>query len=663
MTLKYEGRKYRVRDHDDFNVRENASLTVHDVTLVRYEYAPGHWQSYTIHGETDLLRLCKIKGVPGEYNLELDGHELAINVGLAHFTPEQVDTMVAFLADQEYRLDMRSKGNETSRTYTALQDDIEAFLINWEEMRSVVEGIVQRPAQQLTTSLGEVGLQYRQRHNASTLALNLRTGRLNAEGLPTTESVYALEDQITLDVAENSHVAAVVQAYESRQTVLLERSRRQIQSLELEIKQETSYDSPEHKISHRKHLIAKMNQLKQALEGLESQPLPVEWRSFRHKPSRETNRARFDERYAQILDLEDRLWGNHIHKRPENALDLLQECGRRATWELYEYWVLAQMFALLNALEFDCEDPEGFQAFEDWQGASYGLRENKTLSFKHTSGLQVSLTYERNTPWHEAGEQKILKPDIVLEIKGMENTLPLVIDAKYKSYSLDHPKLKRDIEKSARRYSRALKGATSFLIHAGRDNWQAWPSRSRKGRALREPFLEEDLPFNHGIVSVYPGAPSSDIDDETRPLRKILIAWLVKNGVFWICFGCGANLKGSNTIRRYRLNGEQSLNINERHIGYTTADRNWPKFASYSCPCCQMTYMLTFCGSCAKGAAGHWEPIFKYVPQEVVGDIKTAVSNDNWSKAFEIHHISRNAKYLRHCAKCGSDYSSGEKRI
>ena len=654
MTFIHHRKKIPLAGLNDFSINENDLLKVSGVSSVRIRQGT-NWQTFPISGEVNLLELCGIQGTPGDYDVELGDHELSLSVGLVHFTEEQINGMVDFLQSQEYRLDMKKAGGQVSRTYSALQDDIEAFLRHWHELEEVVRAIVRRPGEQLTTELTEVSLQHRQRHNAATLALNLRAGRLNAQGQPTTESIYALNDQVTLDIAENSHLVSVVEAYETRRDLLLNRVPHQLESLKVDIERETSYGSMDKKIGMLNHMHVVLSQLQEELQNLEPMPLPDFWRSFHHKASIDTNRARFDERYSRVIDLEEQLRENQIRKRPPHALELLQDCGRRATWSLYEYWLLAQTFTQLIDLGFNCDDPDGFQAFEDWQGGSYGLVENRSVTFTHDSGLKVRLTYEKHVVWKEAGKQSILKPDIVLEFIDLSDSTPLVLDAKYKSYTKEHRNLARDLEKSARRYDRALGGATAFLVHVGRTGWDVWPARSRQSQEPpKAPFKPEDLPFRHGVVRVFPGASGDNIEEEVRPLRRLLVTWLIRNGIFWICFYCGKNLINQNTRRANRLTGEDDLDVTRRHIGYTTANRNWPKFASYQCPCCDMTGMLTFCGTCAKGSAGHWEPIFKYVPREISGSVKDAQVSEDWSKVFEIHHVVRKKSHLRHCAACGA---------
>ena len=659
MTLTYRRKNFRVRDVDDLYVNENELVRIRDVATVRFETAPGRWQSYVLNGEESLLELCGIQGVPNEYTLQLDGHELSLSVGLAHFTPEQVDNMVAFLGDQEYRLNMRAAGGETSRTYTALHDDIEGFVLLWARLAATVAEIVRYPGEQLTTVLDEVDLQHRQRHNASTLVLNLRTGRLTLEGVPTAERVYALKDQVTLDTAENSQVRATVEAYEDRQAVLLDRAARQIQSLEFQLKQEISFDSPDTKLQQLKHLIDRMQQLRQALAELEPLPLPQSWRLLKHKPSTETNRARFDERYAEVIELEAQLWHNHIQKRPHNAMDLLQECGRRATWQLYEYWVFAQVFALLEGLAFDCEDPDGFQTFEDWQGASYGLIENKSVQFRHSSGLKLSLTYERHLPWVTEKDRTTLKPDIVLELHGLDHSWPLVLDAKYKNYTEKHSKLGKDFEKSARRYDRAMGGALAFLVHPGHTDetpWQFWPARGLD----EDPSiaLESDFPLQHGIVAVAPrGKRAGRID----ALRRVLTAWLVKNGIYWVCFRCGTDLSQFPDV----LSKPQSRSVAGFKVIKDIGRQNLQQMqnSAYRCPCCGLVAVISFCSNCQQH--GVHSVMYKHYPHLDRGDdLRIAVATTAWVEQMEIMHpvTDKNRYYVRHCAKCGSDYIPGERR-
>ncbi|WP_156123114.1 hypothetical protein [Deinococcus radiopugnans] len=100
---------------------------------------------------------------------------------------------------------------------------------------------------------------------------------------------------------------------------------------------------------------------------------------------------------------------------------------------------------------------------------------------------------------------------MVLELLGLGGkSISLVLDAEYKNYVPGHDALRRDLNKSARRYGRALGGAMAFLVHPGDKGnvpFEAWPSPTLQlhTRPPSPPFSTEDLPLRHGIVRAFPG--------------------------------------------------------------------------------------------------------------------------------------------------------------
>lgn len=656
MTL-ISGRKRRpILELTDLVQKENASLEVEGVEQIRVREEAGNWRTYRVRGRTNLLEACELQGRPGEYEIELDGHRLFVSLGLAHFTQAQVDEMVAALHEQEYCHDARARGGQHARLFTALREDVEAFVVAWRDLREVVQAIVARPAERLTQEVNEVGLQRYQRHTATTLALNLRTGRLTATGEATHEKLYALSDRVSLDTAENSHLVSVVEAYEARRDLLLDRTSRQLRSLNLEFEREQAYQAAPERRERLQDLLQVIQGLREQLQVLKEQPLPDTWRLFRNKPSASTNRARFDERYSRAVNLEERLHAHRIQGRPENALEVLQECGRRATWELYEYWLVAKLCEQLEELGFSCDQEGGFLFLEDWRGAAYGLQENTSLTFHHSGELGIRLTYERLVPWKEKSKACILRPDLVLEFIDLEGgSFPLVLDAKYKNLTPRHRGLPGDLQNSARRYGQALGDAMAFLVHPGDKGnvpWQYWPAHGPK--EAPSVAKEEDFPLRHGVIAA---APGGEQDEDVRALRRVLTAWFVKHGIFRVCFRCGDDLAEyhvrETSVRQGRITSIIRIGDRQGQI----------QNKGYRCPSCGMVAVISFCSACQR--QGRHSVTFKHYPHLEEGtDVLRVIAPEAWAEQMEIMQpvAEKERYYVRHCATCGSDYIPGEKR-
>ena len=658
MTLRAGSKRERLEDGAHLNYRENVELWIEGVSEVRLQdrhpEASAEWLTYAVPDPANLLKSCEIQGKPGEYALQIEDRTIELSLGLAHFTPAQVTEMVDFLHEQEYRLDIKARGTQTTTILSALHDDIRGFAERWNALDAAVTAIVRQPAEHLEAEVREVAAMVRQKHTAGTLSLNLRHGRIGSEGEILSERLYAVADHASLDVPENTHVVAVVQAYEGRLDVLVRRCERSVQRLELELRREQSYGAAETKLNDLQQRKQSVDELLNVLVELTPLPLPAAWRHFRQAPSSTTNRARFDERYAQVVLLELQLDQQRPSTRPHNALELLQECGRRATWELYEYWLTAKVCELLENLDFS--SPGGFKALENWQGAAFGLAENRSVVYEHPSGLKIRLTVERHTPYtDDRGRIKTLKPDIVLELVDQDDSVPLILDAKYKNYTAGNRSLKTDLEKSARRYGRAMNGGMGFLIHPGnkgRTPWQYW---SAKGPAQPPGVSEDrDFPHRHGVLGVM---PAGEGDGDDRGLQRLLTAWLVRHGIFWVCFRCGDDLSRHEARELFIRNGTVSV-VNR--IGQRQGQL---QNKGYRCPCCGMTAVISFCSEC--NTAGTHSRMFKHYPNLEEGqDIRFTASAAAWAEQMEIFQpVAEKARYyVRHCATCGSDHIPGERR-
>lgn len=549
----------------------------------------------------------------------------------AVLSDQDLADMVTFLADPRFQASHRESPQAGQRQRNQhIRDDVERFRELWQELEEVSSDIVQQPSEviELKARLNHVGEPLVL--NAQVIQRNILEGRLQygETGWQLTEPyLWAEQEFSSIDTSENAYLLRVWQKFEDQRETLATALEAEQREFAKRIQQRRDEELHEEAAKAEKAEEKTVKRLS-LLSELEPMTFPSEWAEIRSAPTRETNRVRFDERYQRVSQLEHALDDLQTGGISANERKRIAELGQRRPWEIYEFWVVAKVCELLEfKLKFKPHDRRGFLSLVNYGKAEYGL--GGTLVYRHES-LAIQLEVQQ-----QADGQR---PDVRLTlVDGVtEPALPLILDAKCKNFKAAYPSdAAEDLQESARRYT--SRRGIGFLIHPG--ELQAWPARKGK-KQLTLPLQAQDYPLRHGIEVV-------NLKDD-RMLSKIFTAWLVRNGIFWICFHCGHNLK--NVPVRY-IGDSTGLNLSHRHMGYRKGEK-FPRF-SYSCPECGTSGVLRFCGDCAK-VSDRWEPIYQHVPMQVLHDASKAVSNQEWADVYEIMHPVSTKSPMRHCANCGA---------
>lgn len=393
MTLRFHNKRKQIREMTSQTLKENTSVTVYGIREIRWRNINSDdnaLYSVQVRDGDDLLRICGLQNRVGDYLMQVEDHEFSLSLELAHLTSLQIEQMVKDLYGHQFLLEHRFVRSQQSQT-------LEQFIQYWKELAKLLPAITRAPAQTLTSSIRETPLHRRQRQTPATLALNLRRGKLTTSStsvMPTSHTLYSAGTRSTSDLPENAFIAQVVADFEAYAQRL---------------------DASLLAAGHYQHSLAKtpfappFRAPLPSVPSLPQLPLPNSWKHFRSQPSAANNTVRFHPQYRAVAQLWQDLH-NLKNDRQPSAFSLIEECGRRATWELYEFWLVARVARELDALGFECK--EGFFALEDTRGATYGLREGGELTFKHPSQLTIRLTYE---PRKIDSQGRVLKPDILLE--------------------------------------------------------------------------------------------------------------------------------------------------------------------------------------------------------------------------------------------------------
>jgi PD-(D/E)XK nuclease superfamily/Domain of unknown function (DUF2357) len=547
----------------------------------------------------------------------------------------------------------------------------------WPDLEKALEAIQNNPSERLEDTIQEVGIHERYRLNATALARNVREGRIQEDGSPVTHRIFGVRQQASIDTSENAFAVMVAERFLEFRRVLTKAVDTEHLRLETELDRETEYANknlPEKKKVKYDALLELVEKTRSSLKSLNIELIPEGWEQLKSLPTAENNRVRFDPRYAVLPDilksLEDIGFDDDSLRRLRQIKSLEKE-ARRCTWQIYEYWLVKVLYRELGELRFSCV--EGFRSLEDERGTMYGLKQGHTILLRHESAehLEIELTYDCD----QIRNGEHVRPDLLLEFhntKQPQEKIPLTIDAKYKNYdknynSSDSKKQKRaeekisdNFEKASRRYRIAFRGM-AFLAHYGK--FEAWPARRKVGET-QFPLEDDDYNFAGGIVQVVPRPPDKNgkLRPDTRALRRILVAWLVRNGVFEVCFKCGEDLASQ------KKKDPKSIALRTKTggtFGVPSFSRNYmPEHGSKDfrmlkccCPTCEAALSFNYCHECRKKE--RWTPIPKIFvstqqAQASDSDEEKEYASQGWIDHVEIV-VAGEKPGTRCCPHCGSD--------
>ena len=226
----------------------------------------------------------------------------------------------------------------------------------------------------------------------------------------------------------------------------------------------------------------------------------------------------------------------------KKGLDLaLTRMSLRATWQLYELWLLLEVYdALVNRFGFQPVSKQGVKhplqyldAVDD-ELVEVGLAGTEyELQFKHpdTPLITARLSYDCEV-YNQNGE--IRRPDLHLCFEYKSASYHFVLDAKYRDYNQQGAAIfqKDVIGVAKKKYLEQLvfegqKPRASFIIHSDpKGKYTFW------GGKHHPDFVQEKLPnHQYGAVSVTP----TDTQNIDRLLKCFLMYHMGIHNVCWAC--------------------------------------------------------------------------------------------------------------------------------
>jgi Domain of unknown function (DUF2357)/PD-(D/E)XK nuclease superfamily len=616
---------------------------------------------------TDLLDLLDLKSRNGDYAIRISALGQTFNFTLeiepAHASDEDVQHMLDDLGSVDFRWD--AKALVRSNAYQ-LEEQAQQLVKLWLDLEKALEAIQNKPSERLEETIQEVGIHERYRLNPAALARNVREGRIQEDGSPITHRIFGVRQQASIDTSENAFAVMIAERFCEFRQVLIKAVETERLRLETELDRETEY--AKESLSKKKKvkydaLLELVKRIKLSLESL-IELIPEGWEQLKSLPTAENNHVRFDPRYAVLPDflksLEDIGFDDDSLRRLRQIKSLEKE-ARRCTWQIYEYWLVKTLYRELGELRFSCV--EGFRSLEDERGAMYGLKQGHTILLRHESAehLEIKLTYD----FEQTRNGEHVRPDLLLELHNSKQPkvkIPFTLDAKYKSYSIEHnqQKIRDDFDSASCRYRKAFQGM-AFLAHYGK--FEAWPARSKVGET-QVPLEDDDYNFAGGVVQVVPRLPDKNgkLRPDTRALRRILVAWLVRNGVLGVCFNCGEDLatqqqKDSESVRLSMKSGKlwPEPDFTQNYIP-GPENKEFHKLKC-RCPTCDAALALNYCSDC--GTKRRWTPIPKIFfstqqAQASDSDKENEYSSREWIDHVEIV-VAGEKPGTRCCPHCGSD--------
>lgn len=273
--------------------------------------------------------------------------------------------------------------------------------------------------------------------------------------------------------------------------------------------------------------------------------------------------------------------------------------ARRTEWEIYQAYMVHGTLRALAELGFQVQG--AWEALTRPGAHGDLIAWGAQVVVAHRDGnLSVRLSCERRwvVPARSAqaveetgqlplGEEEpdgrpalTYRPDLTLEIEpdpqggyldgpGAPALMPLILDAKCRNlHGLDGLRATLAEVRKYRAIAPHGRSAMAFAVTPrGRSargqllSAQAWPAagdRLPPGEALEGPFVRQvppglhpsDLPMRSGVLEFHPTLPRTGTpeqldfrrQEQLGDLRRVLIAWLMRQGIVWICQGCGCDL-------------------------------------------------------------------------------------------------------------------------
>jgi hypothetical protein len=306
-----------------------------------------------------------------------------------------------------------------------------------------------------------------------------------------------------------------------------------------------------------------------------------------------TNRLYGTNGYAQITrdflhlsrSLDDKL------QRITRLLHAIESGGIRATWQLYEIWVFAQLYdAFLSRI--GGAKPHGFQFidFLEWHAGELSIRENAPLKLIvantcSTSGTLIELRYQVR---HTTKEGKSLLPDIQVTVTPPDgDQIVMIFDSKMHLYDRLPDQFVDDVLRVAyQKYFKNLQGIlelkglrSSYIVHP--TNVSADSKYVTLGEAPLEEFgIKHSLAdkstdsrpqYRYGALRLRPGFDVQNRDQLTKMIR-LIFTYYVGERFDGCCIECGD----------YANNPPKTIGVGE----------------VYQCLSCAEFWVVTHCKQC-----------------------------------------------------------------
>lgn len=585
---------------------------------------------------------------------------------VSHLSPAEISVMIAELEDDDLAWDGRAagiEGPETEREHLGEEvripgrrrhsraptpwEQAHELLRLWPALQDLLDrACAALPTQPLMTR--RRGPTQTLRQDRRSLEQNLKEGWMTVQGdelVNRHPRVHGLQPGRTVDTpAAAELLRSATELNQLRQRVVQSmRLRRQHNKARQSLEQRYQLDAGP--IARElKAQYVRLSDLIQAMETLEALRLPKTIQGLRSAPSRSTASALYHPAHKAWYRAADELARIcRAHFAPVR-LKRLERTARRQTWHLYEIWMTRRIAAMLVRLGFRAQ--QSWASLESEEGSLYGLQEGGSLTFTHLSGLEVRLTVEPSLP-NDGGAA--YRPDLLLELGGNTRDdrlqplplIPLMIDAKLRRLAWPRhlPAVQNLVDQIRSKYRAGWHAhcpeapqamqpmiyvcVPSPLVDDRHAPWSLWPIADLEGQPP-EGLNATDLPYLTGVLNLHPH-PAEHPDRLDDPdLRRVLLAWLTINRIFWICPRCGENLTRFSDRKLHKLarnSPRGDPGCAEPRIGYVTTAAGvverrakrvlMPQNLHVACPTCEGLMVISHCGRC-RDEREQRPPIHKY---------------------------------------------------